>query len=145
MARITPNQAIRNAVEAELAASRFYRLLGESTDDPAAAGFLFELAELEQQHARSIEQEGEKLVTGPIAERADSPVEMVETLPEWRFAEGLTYAQALGVAYEAELQASMYYDAFADNLEGQPAAFFRALAKTEEEHAKAVEERRKAL
>lgn len=53
-------------------------------------------------------------------------------------------AQALGVAYEAELQASMYYDAFADNLEGQPAAFFRALAKTEEEHAKAVDARPKA-
>jgi rubrerythrin len=142
---ITPNQAIRNAIEAERAASRFYRFLSENTEDPESRRFLSELAESELGHAAAIEKEGCRIVDGPLASRADSPVELVESLPEWKNAENITLAEAIEVAHAAELQACMYYDAFADQIGGVTGEFFRGLAKTEEEHARRLDERRKSL
>jgi len=142
MAAITPNQAIRNAIEAELAAARFYRLLAESTEDAEGKRFLEEMSVNEEQHAKAIELEGEKIATGPLARKADGEVDMIETLPEWKYADGITLGQALDVAYEAELQAAMYYDAFADHFHGHVQEFFRKLGATEEEHAKSIDQRR---
>ena len=42
---MTPNQALRDAVEAELASARFYALLAESTSAPESRTFLEEMAE----------------------------------------------------------------------------------------------------
>ena len=140
--KISARQAIRNAVEAELAAARFYELLSESTGDAESRAFLAGLAEQEILHARSIESKGIEIAGGPLPARAEGEVEMIETLPEWRFAEELTLAQALDVAYEAETQASMYYDALSDFLEGPAKAFFAELARVEAEHAAAVAKRR---
>jgi rubrerythrin len=141
-ARITPRQAIRNAIEAELAAARFYRHLAESTEDAESRAFLAGLAEQEVLHAKAIETRGLEVAGGSLPARAEGEVEMIETLPEWRFAENLSLAQALDVAYEAETQASMYYDALADFLEGPAGDFFRDLAHVEAEHAAAVAQRR---
>jgi rubrerythrin len=140
--KINARQAIRNAVEAELAAARFYQLLAESTGDAESRAFLAELAEQEILHARAIEAKGIEIAGGPLPARAEGEVEMIETLPEWRFADDLTLAQALDIAFEAETQASMYYDAFADYLEGAGKEFFAELARVEAEHAAAVAKRR---
>jgi rubrerythrin len=140
---ITANQAIRNAVEAEKAAAQFYRFLAENTDDADSRKFLVEMAVAEDGHANAIETEGIMLLRGPLAARADSDVDMVEALPEWKFAENVSLADALRVAHKAELQAAMYYDAFADFFEGAQKKFFQDLAKTEEDHARSLEARMK--
>jgi rubrerythrin len=145
MPTITPNQAIRNAVAAELASARFYALLADSTEDPTTRAFLEEMADLERKHARDIETMGAKLVDGPLAERADSDVSMVETLPDWKYVDDITLPQALEVALQAEQQAALYYDALADFLEGPVMEFFQQLSKQEEEHAVALQEKREQL
>jgi len=145
MPTITANQAIRNAVAAELASARFYTLLADSTEDRETRAFLEEMADLERKHARDIEEMGTKIVEGPLAEQADTDVSMVETLPDWRYVDDITLPQALDVALAAEQQAALYYDALADFLEGPAMEFFQQLAKQEEEHAAALEKRRKKL
>jgi rubrerythrin len=145
MTAISTSQAIRNAIEAELAAARFYRLLADSTEDRESQAFLSGLADQEVLHAKAIEQKGLEIADEPLPARADSDVETIETLPEWRFAENLTMLEALEVALAAETQAALYYDAFSDYLDGPAKAFFAELARTEEEHAKRVAERRDAV
>lgn len=145
MSNISARQAIRNAVEAELAASRFYRLLADSTDDPDARSFLAGIAEQEIGHATAIEEASKSIVDGPLPRRAAGEVDLVETLPEWRFADNLTLADALDIAFAAENQAALYYDAFADYLDGPAQSFFRELSKTEENHAREVARRRDKL
>ncbi len=145
MTNITAHQAVRNAVEAELAAARFYRLLADSTDDRAAKGFLAELSEQEVGHATAIEQASKDIVDGPLPARAHGPVEGIETVPSWKYADDLNLGDALEVALAAENQAALYYDAFADYLEEPAAGFFRDLARTEENHAREIARRRDQL
>ena len=134
MASITPAQAIRNAIEAELAAERFYRLLADSTEDESSREFLLVMAEQEQLHAASIE-EASKQMDLALPDHAVGMVEVVETVPEWRFVDGITMADAVQVALNAEQQAALYYDSFADHFEGEIRAFFQQLAEAEEDHA----------
>lgn len=145
MPKITPNQAIRNAIEAEHAAARFYALLADSTQDEPTRAFLEDMADNERLHARQIREVGEKLVQGPLAERADSDMALVETLPDWRFVDDLGMQQALEVALAAEEQAAIFYDALADYLDEPVKSFFLELAKTEEAHAVALREKQRAL
>jgi rubrerythrin len=145
MAKITPNQAIRNAIEAELAAARFYTLLAESTNDLASRAFLEDMADNERAHARQIREIGETLVSGPLAARADSDMALVETLPEWRFADDLGMRQALEVALSAEEKAAAYYDALADFLDEPVKGLFLDLARTEEAHATALRAKQRTL
>ncbi|MCK9463170.1 MAG: ferritin family protein [Proteobacteria bacterium] len=145
MTTITARQAIRNAIEAELAASRFYGLLADSTEDAESRAFLAGLAEQEVLHARAIEVKSREIADGPLPSRAEGEVEMIETLPEWRFADGVTLEQALDIAFEAENKASMYYDAFADFFDGPAKEFFVELARVEAEHAAELAKRKQRL
>jgi len=145
MTNISPQQAIRNAVEAELAAARFYRLLAESTDDLEAQSYFSDLSEQEVKHAAAIQEAGAQIADGPLPAHAVGDVEIIETLPAWRYADNLTLADALEIAFAAENQAALYYDTFADYLAEPAASFFRNLAKAEEQHAAEVARRKAAL
>lgn len=138
-------QAIRNAIDAELAAARFYSLLADSTQDAAAKGFLEEMAELEREHAREIEKVGTELFDTAPADRADMDVSMVETLPDWKFVDGMTLGDAYQVALAAEQKAALYYDGLADYCEEPARDFFVSLSAQEEQHARLLTERFGAL
>lgn len=140
MAPFTPQQAIRDAVEAERKAAEFYELLAEGARDPEARAFLEAMARAEVEHAESILALGTRLA-GELPARPAGDVELVETLPAWRFAENIGLDQALRVALDAERQAAIYYDAISDLLPSPFDAFFRELAGVEEQHARAVEGR----
>jgi len=139
MQKLNAAQALRNAIEAEKAAERFYRLLAESTEDPEARIFLFAMADSENAHANSIETSARTIFHGPLPQSADFDVSVVESLPDWRFADNTTLAQAVQIAKGAEVQASLYYDALADCFEGPMKDFFTDLALTEENHAKQLD------
>lgn len=141
----TAKQAIRNAVEAELHAARFYALLAESTDDMASRKFLEEMAGLERKHAADIERVGTELVGGALAAEADMDVTMIETLPDWRWLDGVTLPQAFEIAIAAEDQASLYYDALSDHLDEPAKAFFLDLSRQEEEHGRMLRAKQKEL
>lgn len=138
-------QAIRNAIEAELAASRFYRLLAASTVDDEARAFLEEMSQAELEHAEAIDKHRLKLVQDPLPSTVDSKVEVIETVPNWKYVDDISFDEALEVAKTAEIQACMYYDAIADNLAGELQEFFRELSRTEQQHARLIDERRSLL
>jgi rubrerythrin len=135
---ITLEKAIANAAASEEQAARFYRLLAENNEDPEAKAFFEEMENAELEHARSIREHGRMLGLASTQLRPDSQVEMVETAPGWRDAEGLSYPQALEVALEAENHAALYYDALADFVSGEIKQFFQSLARTEEQHAERI-------
>jgi rubrerythrin len=129
MIELTLRQAIRNAVETELAAERFYRGLAAAAKDEDARGFLRAMANEEREHAGQLERFGVGIAT-ELPELADPNVHLIETAPGWAYHQGMTLFEGLRVALEAENHAALYYDALADTTTGEVAAFFRALATT---------------
>lgn len=136
---LTVRQAIRNAVESERAAAKFYRALTALELEPEVVRFFEDMAEQEDRHAASIEANGKRLVGGDLPERADMKVESVETAPEWLIVESISPQEAVQLARENEYKASLYYDTLADFCPEPEAEFFRQLAQTEIEHAKQLE------
>jgi rubrerythrin len=139
MTAITLEQAIRNAIEVELAAARFYENLAERTTDPASRSFLLELREEELGHARAIETFGKTLTDDPIPQEAAGHCEIVETSPTWWHASDVSYRQALRVALESERGAAVYYAALASSAPSDRVrSFFERLAETEQGHVRKI-------
>lgn len=134
-------QAVRNAVEAELSAERFYRQLAENTRDEEAFRFLTQLADQEIKHADAFKKFGEQLEAGELPFAADFNVEVIEAAPEWAYTEDMSYRQALTIALENEQRAELYYDALAETTEGKISEFFAKIAKVEQQHVHELEER----
>jgi rubrerythrin len=138
---ITLGEAVRSAIEVELAAARFYRALVDGAHDAEGRAFLEDLARQEDHHAEAIERTWTDLADGRLPVGTDHQVDLVETAPEWRYADGIGYLQALQIAREAEMHAWLYYDALADVSKGTLGDFFWNLARVEEQHVKALDER----
>jgi rubrerythrin len=134
---LTLSQAIRNAIDAEHAASMFYQRLAERTQDAVPRKFFLRMQEVEARHASEIEQRGRSLVES-LPPKAAGNIALVETAPEWADSEGVGLDGALRIALEAELQAALYYDCFADALAEPGRTFFRSLAAAEQHHATLV-------
>ncbi len=136
MTTLQLGQALRNAIEAEKAAKRFYELLAESTEDADAKSFLEKMAREENRHAKQLEEYVSKAVELTIPDLPDENVEAVETMREWAYVDDISYENALAIALEAELHAALYYSTIADCMEpGTGRALFETIARTEEKHA----------
>ena len=107
--------------------------------------FLEEMSQAELEHAEAIDKHRLKLVQDPLPSTVDSKVEVIETVPNWKYVDDISFDEALEVAKTAEIQACMYYDAIADNLAGELQEFFRELSRTEQQHARLIDERRSLL
>lgn len=134
----TMAQAIRNAIEIERAAGRFYLQLLGMTKDPATRGFLQEMAAQEEDHAKRLEALAAKIEAGELPASPDDQVHGVETAPGWTCSDEvmLDLRNALTIAIEAENSAALYYDAMADSAEGEVKKFFLDLVDTENGHAR---------
>ncbi len=133
---ITIGQAMRNAIEAERAAARFYdRLVGKASDD-ATRQFFQEMAQQERDHARAIEEMAGRIGSGELPTRADTQVSTVETAPSWADADTIDLDDALALALDAENGAALYYDALSDFCELGAKSFFERMVRVEEDHAK---------
>jgi rubrerythrin len=135
MTRIKATQAIRNAIESEVASARFYDLLAERTPYPAARAFLREMVATELSHAAEIEGIGRLLWGDVVPEHPDRDVSMVETLPNWSGAEAVTFTEGIAIAIAAEQNAAICYGALAAELPSPAKNVFLRLARTEEQHA----------
>lgn len=131
-------QAIRNAIEAERAAARFYDALVGKADGAEARAFLRAMAEAERGHADELVRMAERLAAGELPARADTDVHGIETVPCWPDASGIDLAEAIELAIDAEQSASLYYDALADCSQGEVAQFFRRLVALEDGHAETL-------
>jgi len=135
---ITLAQAIRNAIAAEHAAEKFYLGLVAGCSDDKGRAILSNIAAQERQHAATLEEVAVRLVAGQLPERADALVRGIETSPAGASPEGLSLAEALEIAVDAENSAILYYDALASTASGEAATFFEHMGKEEEAHAEAI-------
>lgn len=138
MSSMSLEQAVRNSLEAERAAERFYRLLAKSTEDQAARSFLHKMAALEEAHAQTIEQMALELRTGKLPSRPDDNVELIETAPAWADLDNISLDEAMEIALENERHAALYYGALADATQGKLHALFQQITGDENRHAEAI-------
>lgn len=136
---ISLEQAIRNAIEVELSAARFYEELASQSANDKTRALFDRLRKEELGHARSIEAFGRMLTNGELPAEANDSWEIVETSPVWRHVEGISYDQALEIALEAERGAAMYYSAVAATTASPPVrSFFEQLAENEQTHVRKI-------
>ncbi|MBW2730979.1 MAG: ferritin family protein [Deltaproteobacteria bacterium] len=142
---LTLAQAIRNAVEAERAAQRFYLDLVPKAANKEARELFQLMAEQEEEHAQSIERLGQRVARQELPANANDNIAGVETMPGWRHADQITIEEALDLAISAEHSAALYYDAIADYFTGEAQRFFQDLSTCEEKHANLLVEMRERL
>lgn len=134
------SQALRNAIEVERAAARFYGKLAARTKQPEARAFLERLVGEETSHAVALEAKSRELVDGALPEHPDWHFENIETVPDWTLADDVSFEQALQVALEAEQSAELFYDALAGTTTGAVSEFFQNVARNEALHVQAIAE-----
>jgi len=132
---MTLAQAVKNCIEIEHAAERYYRRLLDNAEDDDVKAFFTEMADQEAEHAALIAKLGKELEAGELPQRADAKIKSVERAPGWDDVEGITLAEAVEIALESENSAALYYDAMTDFTTGKIKEFFAQLARTEEQHA----------
>lgn len=139
MTVISLEQAIRNAIEVEQAAAKFYEELASQAASDSTRTLFEKLRQEELGHAKAIEAFGRQLTDGRLPDDATGAWEIVETSPVWRHVEGITYEQALEVALEAERGAAFYYGAVASSVTSHSVrSFFEQLAENEQNHVRDI-------
>jgi len=133
-------RAVRNAIEAERGAARFYRRWLAEVHEDRVAELLMQLVAMEEAHASSIEQRARALDLDLRADARDRAVPF-ETAPEWAWIEAADFATVLRLAVDAERQAFHYYQAVSELFSGESRAFFAKLAEQEAGHAELLLER----
>ena len=134
MGEISLVQAIRNAIETELAAERFYRGMIDKGDDVEARAFLARVADQEHGHAERIADFAERIDRGELPESSSGPVEVIETDPDWAALDELDLRAAVTMAIQLETTARKYYELLAAMSSGELRSFFATLVRVEEEH-----------
>ncbi len=137
MIPLTLRQAIRNAIEAEEGAGRFYRALAGRSADPQVREFCTKMALQEDEHAEHVEAFGKTLEDRPIPREADEDT-ITETVPDWTLDEDASLEDVLKHAYRAEDRVRAYYALLAEALDGDAGDFFRKLAHVEALHVQEV-------
>ncbi len=135
MMTLSLQQAVRNAIESELEAARFYDYLVTCTEDERVQNFFIKMAESERQHAESIQRIEKRLEIQTLSEQPKGQIQLVEASPLWEYADDIRYPDALLLALEAEQHAQLFYSAMADQLQGEVKTFFEQLSEQENQHA----------
>ncbi len=136
-------QTLRNMIEAARVAAGFYGLLAESTRDPEAAAFLEGLVSREKAHAEAIEMLALETSDRALPPYADRFVDAASTTPGWRFVEGISYAQAIDVAFDTACHAALLYGALAEGAPEPVRGLLHELAEQQEAHVAQLLELRK--
>jgi rubrerythrin len=128
-------QAVRNAIETENAAERFYAGLAARTDDGDARHFLEDMSAQEGEHAASLERFAATLEEQAPGS-ADIDLGVVETGPDWLDDASLSFTEALTLALRSEEKAQGAYAGLAVSCEAPPIRrFFAEMAEAERKHA----------
>jgi rubrerythrin len=139
MPKMTLGQAVRNAIEAEWEAARYYTKLAAHAAGDDAQHFLQDMAGQEVEHARDLERFAASLDKGRVPEAPSRDVGELVALPALVPGEPLVYEAALELALDAESRAHAAYASLADAMGGPSAAFFSKLALAELQHAEQLQ------
>ncbi len=140
MRNFTKGQALRNAIDAETVASRFYGLLSERVEGIEAQTFLHDVAAAEQAIVEGIVETSCLICPGELPNRASENVEAIRTAPEWARVRGVGLDTAQALVARLQRHASSYYALCGKQLAAVPEAFFfEHLSRALLEHALMVE------
>lgn len=137
-------QALKNAISAELAGARFYQTLTRQTVEPVRDFFL-EMSKEEAEHAAVLRE------VASARGRDLPPVLEVEKREPFDLGasdqdiQALGLSQAVDLAWDLEQDAIATYSLLAAETQGETRALFMAIAATEERHARILEDLRKTL
>ncbi len=135
----TLGQAVRDAIEAALAAARFHDELAARTDDARARRFLQDMARVQHVHGSEIASAAKDVVRGDLPDFARDDAEAIETLPEWSAANGLTLDEALEITLTCARKASVHYAGQAGQFNGAAAEFLHSLATAAGDRERMIE------
>lgn len=138
-------RSIHDLIGAELASTDFYTTLANTADDQQVVGFFKEMARAEASHAEALETLAEKLPGELSSLQGGGTLATAELVPLWESADGLTLAEAMDLAMEAEQHAQMIFEALAETNGGMVARLFAKLAAAEESHLRQLGEVRQQL
>lgn len=138
--QLSIEEAVRNSVEAEESAARFYSALSYHSTQKPAKEFFAQMAEEEWDHARSILAFGKKLGAGQLPANVDVGFVSAETMPGWEDQTGLTYGQAIEMALSNERHSELVYASLAETAVGEVKVLFNRLVGDERRHALMLEE-----
>jgi len=127
-------QTFRNMIEAAQVAAGFYGLLAENTGDAEAQAFLEDLVSREKAHAQAIEMLALETTDRALPPYAERFFDASNVAPGWRFVDGISYAQAIDVAYDAASHAALLYGALADGSPEPVRSLLQELATQQEAH-----------
>jgi rubrerythrin len=139
LSKMTLEQAVRDALEAERFAALFYDELADLTDDRRAVGFFASMAAQERRHAERVQELGERLGAEGLADHAVIDVSHVETTVGWQHLKDITYRDALHIALQAEQAAVRFYRTMSELLDGEASILFAELAADELGHVAKLE------
>lgn len=135
MTTMSLGQAVRNAIETENAAERFYAKLATRADAGDARRFLEDMSVQEGEHAASLERLAARLEEEAPA-HADVDLGVVEAGPSWLGDASVGFNEALTVAVENERRAHETYMRFSTSCEAPSVQrFFAEMAEAEQRHA----------
>jgi hypothetical protein len=138
MTSYTLDQAIRNALESERAAARFFRVQASREASPATHDLVLHFAERAEQDADKLERVASRVEEGEFAHYADIQVSALPAAPSWTSPEDVSSSKAVSAAKDFACQAAVFYDLLA---EASPThgPCFRELAAGKEELAHRLE------
>lgn len=136
----TISEVLANAQRAEAAAAAFYDEMVTRAPTPRVKALFEQLAAQEREHEARLARLAASLGATAQQGGGSAPmIEVVETEPDWIYAEHIELDQAFAMALEAEQRAAALYDALADHCPPEAAEVLRSLSRMEKAHASRVE------
>lgn len=133
---MTLQEALGSAIQSEEAAAQFYSRLAANTEDERARQLLMELSGDEKGHARDLRELAQRLVDGELPGTLLTGSASLESRSDWQYAEGVSYAQVVELALEAERGVALFYSALADQTSGLVREFLEEMTRKELQHGK---------
>lgn len=139
MNKLTKARVLRDALEMQSAAARFFGQLAHKATDPKARKLLVDLARVEQLLTIEVDAMSGQLGQIPLSERIDPRVLRIKTAPEWEGFEAITVEQAMAVAFDCNRRAYRHHAEAASRFDGPVADFFLTLAQADLDRASMLE------
>lgn len=128
-------RALRDTLELQSAAARFFGALAQRASVPTTRKLLLDFARVEQLLALEVEAMTSQLTDAALPDRANTRVAGIKTAPEWSAVQEPTFEQSIAIALDCTRRAFHHHTDTAHRLDGRPSSFFLNLAQSEQERA----------
>ncbi len=130
---------LRNSLQLESEAARFFSALAHRATDRVARSLLLDFARIEQLLALELDSSISQLVSVDLPARAQPAVARIKTAPEWAAVPGITVEQAIAVALDCTRRSFHHHAELAAKHEGRVGTFFLTIAQADHDRSTMLE------